>query len=428
MAYNKRTWATGNVVGAVDLNRMEGGIEENHPGYEYKEEIVTLWEGSITTTLSEGDSEAIYYLDDVYPQLINVDKLYVTFNGTRYECSKVTADSQYCYGGINSSEERDFSEIPFALISYQSGSEGVYNDFCTPEAGTYTVKLEANDMIISTTPAFQEAVKSVADSGYECTTSWTKAFSESGATTKTTETNTVAQYALGYADNIDADEIKINFNGTEYTCPKTVINNGAVYGSTDFSFTDYPFVLGFSESEGNLLLTKDPMDFDVTVFAPVMTATVTPCFETAVKTLIPPEYGSETISIPTNSFLQIKSFSVSGNTGYINISAKDINSTSITVPTGSVSQDLTVVSAAINGVSISSSSTAHLPIIIRSFEYHTDNRCGYVTIDLYNTSEEAITINSSEISIYGVVFYYDSNSITTICYRKGLENSTPVYE
>ena len=29
MSYNKRTWATGNVVGAVDLNRMEQGIEDS---------------------------------------------------------------------------------------------------------------------------------------------------------------------------------------------------------------------------------------------------------------------------------------------------------------------------------------------------------------------------------------------------------------
>lgn len=28
MSYNKRTWANGNVVGAVDLNRMEQGIED----------------------------------------------------------------------------------------------------------------------------------------------------------------------------------------------------------------------------------------------------------------------------------------------------------------------------------------------------------------------------------------------------------------
>lgn len=28
MSYTKREWATGNVVGAVDLNRMEQGIEE----------------------------------------------------------------------------------------------------------------------------------------------------------------------------------------------------------------------------------------------------------------------------------------------------------------------------------------------------------------------------------------------------------------
>lgn len=29
MSYNKRTWANGNVVGAVDLNRIEQGIEDS---------------------------------------------------------------------------------------------------------------------------------------------------------------------------------------------------------------------------------------------------------------------------------------------------------------------------------------------------------------------------------------------------------------
>ena len=29
MSYNKRTWVPGNVVGAVDLNRMEQGIEDS---------------------------------------------------------------------------------------------------------------------------------------------------------------------------------------------------------------------------------------------------------------------------------------------------------------------------------------------------------------------------------------------------------------
>ena len=32
MSYTKREWATGNVVGAVDLNRMEQGIEDANGG------------------------------------------------------------------------------------------------------------------------------------------------------------------------------------------------------------------------------------------------------------------------------------------------------------------------------------------------------------------------------------------------------------
>ncbi len=278
MAYNKRTWATGNVVGAVDLNRMEGGIEENHPGYEYKEEIVTLWEGSVTT---EGEEEKAYTIFSRTEQIV-ADKLRVTFNGTTYVCEKIVKGEDIIYGGYVDGD-RDFSKYPF-IISSGTDSYGIYNEIDTKTAGTYTLKIEADNSTITTTEGFQKAVKSVGDSGYECTTSLEEVFSESGATTKE-EGGFIARYALDYATAIDANEIKVVFNGTEYICPKMVRGTSVGYGSSTPDFEDYPFTLA-SGSNSNQLYTPDPMDFEITVFVHVTTATVTPCFEEAVKTVM----------------------------------------------------------------------------------------------------------------------------------------------
>ena len=50
MSYTKREWATGNVVGAVDLNRMENGIEDAGSGQVL---VVTDTEGTLDKTWQE---------------------------------------------------------------------------------------------------------------------------------------------------------------------------------------------------------------------------------------------------------------------------------------------------------------------------------------------------------------------------------------
>jgi len=295
MAYNKRTWATGNVVGAVDLNRMEGGIEENHPGYEYREEIITLWEGSVTT---EGEEEEAYAIFP-YTEQIVADKLCVTFNGTTYVCEKIVNGEDIIYGGYVYGN-RDFSKYPF-IISSGTDSYGIFNEIDTKTAGTYTLKIEADNSTITTNKGFQKAVKSVGDSGYECTTSFEEVFSESGVTEEPKDPDKPITATLSYTGFIDADEIKVVFNGTEYTCPKKAIADYAVYGSYSSSFTDYPFAIGFSQSQGNLLQTKDPINFTIEVDVPVITATVTPCFETAVKTAIGSVNGVKVVHIRGDS-------------------------------------------------------------------------------------------------------------------------------
>lgn len=62
MSYNKRTWATGNVVGAVDLNRMEDGIEDAGSGQVLVVNVTT----SGGTTTADKTWQEIY---DAFPNV-----------------------------------------------------------------------------------------------------------------------------------------------------------------------------------------------------------------------------------------------------------------------------------------------------------------------------------------------------------------------
>lgn len=62
MSYNKHTWANGNVVGAVDLNRMEQGIEDAGTG----DWLVVTTSGTNVITMDKTWQE-IY---DAFPNVI----------------------------------------------------------------------------------------------------------------------------------------------------------------------------------------------------------------------------------------------------------------------------------------------------------------------------------------------------------------------
>lgn len=76
MSYNKHTWATGNVVGAVDLNRMEQGIEDAGSGQVL---VVTDTDGTLDKTWQE-----IY---DAFPNV------YIVNGIKKAICSSMTYDS-----------------------------------------------------------------------------------------------------------------------------------------------------------------------------------------------------------------------------------------------------------------------------------------------------------------------------------------------
>lgn len=75
MSYTKREWATGNVIGAVDLNRMEQGIEDAGSGNWLV--VNEIYDSNNDTTTLDKTWQEIY---DAFPMVyvyVNED----SFNG-----------------------------------------------------------------------------------------------------------------------------------------------------------------------------------------------------------------------------------------------------------------------------------------------------------------------------------------------------------
>ena len=154
MSYNKRTWATGNVVGAVDLNRIENGIADidvdEIRGWGVQE--TQLFSETVTTT----DQEGVYVGTLTYSDDIIAPTISVTLNTTTYTCAQYVYDGTYFYGGFTT-QGIDFSEYPFFIASNNG-----HNDLVTESAGTYTVS--ASIVSIEISDEFSGAVNTVAES------------------------------------------------------------------------------------------------------------------------------------------------------------------------------------------------------------------------------------------------------------------------
>ncbi len=77
MSYNKHTWATGNVVGAVDLNRMEQGIEDAGSGQVLV--VNAIYDSSNNSWTLNKTWQEIY---DAYPLVVE----YINDDGYESKC------------------------------------------------------------------------------------------------------------------------------------------------------------------------------------------------------------------------------------------------------------------------------------------------------------------------------------------------------
>ena len=82
MAYEKQVWNCGDTITADKMNHIEEGIENAQNGYECIESEVTITNERVATGLDNA------FLS--YTNLIDADTLIVYFDGTRYECPKIS--------------------------------------------------------------------------------------------------------------------------------------------------------------------------------------------------------------------------------------------------------------------------------------------------------------------------------------------------
>lgn len=125
------------------------------------------------------------------------------------------------------------------------------------------------------------------DCGYECTETRTVLTEESVTTERVEEGN---QGQLTYSQQINADTIKVTFNGTQYECPMVDMGDNAyAYGGVGQGgpdFSQYPFVVT-SSAYGNEIYTETAGTYSVKIETVGSSVETSDCFKKAVRTALP---------------------------------------------------------------------------------------------------------------------------------------------
>lgn len=167
MAYDKYTWQTGEKITADKLNHMEEGIQEccsNEPGFSCDRQAETLFNGDITTSISQEAPFPMITLDTTI-QGSSIDdlpsELYVTWDGVEYIAQLKFSGSFPVYGASieMGAEAIDWSEYPFAISPLGAGNNEIEFLVLSENEGTYNLKLEVVDEEVTITPCFKKAVE-----------------------------------------------------------------------------------------------------------------------------------------------------------------------------------------------------------------------------------------------------------------------------
>ena len=120
MSYNKHTWATGNVVGAVDLNRMEQGIED--AGNSGSGEVLV-----VNAVYNENDDS--YTLDKTWQEIYDAFPFVAVYINTNEELIKNNIVSVGIYYG---------NYIVEAGLSLTTNFASGYPTTANPGGGNYS--------------------------------------------------------------------------------------------------------------------------------------------------------------------------------------------------------------------------------------------------------------------------------------------------
>ena len=158
MSYTKREWATGNVVGAVDLNRIENGIADIDVDEirGWGTESTQLFSESVATATAEGEPAPVGAL--AYSEFITAPFVTVLFNGIDYTVPMIDNSFAYIYGEIGN-DGPNFTNYPFCIVSINGGGNMIYTEI----AGTYTIGVTA--IFIEVGDMFKRAVMNALGGG-----------------------------------------------------------------------------------------------------------------------------------------------------------------------------------------------------------------------------------------------------------------------
>ena len=396
MAYDKHTWTCHEPITADKLNHIEDGIAnaggDCDCGYECTETVTTLTEETVTTT-AQGDVNRGTLS---YSEFINAEKIRVTFNGTEYECERITISEEpdlsvynYGYGGMSpGSVMPDFSKYPFAINSHMGKTK--MNRLYTETAGTYTIKIEVVETTVTTTPCFEKA------RGYSCGEKM-EMLAEESVTTTVEEGAAAAFGTFSYSQLIDADTIVVTFDGVEYECSRTTEDDthfyGASYkGSTGYDWSEYPFEIASSTKFGNELGTETAGTHTVKIEASEVSATITPCFEKAVVAVfdsLPNAFVAEYAKVPVRIPSNLSSTSIAANGS----GTLSFNTTEAKPSAWAVVRDIILPDS----------------LVIQSIEYQSQA----IELKVRNVTANAVTVTSSDASIQ-VVDFIDAGEVCAV--------------
>ena len=131
------------------LTVVDGEWAKAEPGYSCSEETTTVFDGSLTTQY-DGEMGGNFVGFSTSEQLA-ADSITVTFDGTEYELPKVNGG----YGELGGSG-MVFTTYPCFVQTFPGSANC---RLWTPNAGTYTIKIEQTLVAVETSECFERAVK-----------------------------------------------------------------------------------------------------------------------------------------------------------------------------------------------------------------------------------------------------------------------------
>lgn len=128
--YEKQTWKNGDVITEEKLNHMEEGISTG--GGIYTIENVVPFDGEVTTLEAGNSALADITLQGELPK----HDISVTFNGQNYTLPYGYLEGPGDYWGEITDNAPSFTNYPLDILYFESNYM-----VATPEAGTYTLKI-----------------------------------------------------------------------------------------------------------------------------------------------------------------------------------------------------------------------------------------------------------------------------------------------